>query len=202
MPTLPDKTSLKEFAPVPVGTHLARCISLIHIGHIPNTIKGAKSDIRNVIRLTWELPEELLPAKDGETGMPYVISQDYTLSMHEKASLRKLVQTWLGTKMTDEEAENFDVESLIGKACLLNVIHTVSNANGKTYGNVQSVTSLPGKMKCPEQVNASSIYTWDTMTPAEMDLIPPFITAKMKTATEYPEWCAKNGIALHSASPF
>ncbi len=194
MPTRPDKVSSKEFVSkvVPEGTHLARCYSFLHIGHVPNTFPGSEGTIVNKIRLTWELPEETTVFKPELGEQPYSISQEYTLSMNEKANLRKMVASWLGVSFTDEEASEFDAESLVGQACLLTVVHQVKN--DKTYSKIQNVTKLPSKMACPPAVNEPRIQTWDTMTVDTFNALPEFIQAKLKESTEYKEFAVANGL--------
>lgn len=182
----------KEFKLVPAGTHLARCYAFLHLGHVPNTFPGATTPTVNKIRLTWELPQEMAQFKEGGEEQPFSMSQEYTLSMNEKANLRKMVESWFGQKFTDEEAENFDTELLVGKECLLTIVHTVKG--DRTYAGVQNVTSLPKGMVCPEPINKTSIITWENMSPTDFDAIPPNLRDKMKQATEYPVWCDKNNV--------
>lgn len=182
----------KEFKLVPAGTHLARCYQFLHIGNVPNTFPGAQSAVINKIRLTWELPDEKVSFKEGEEPKPFSISQDYTLSMNEKANLRKMVQSWLGQKMTDEEATDFDVETLVGKPCLLTIVHTTKG--DKTYASVNNVTALPGKMECPAAINAPSVINWETMTVDAFNALPEFLQKKMQEAAEYRAFAEANNI--------
>jgi hypothetical protein len=47
-----------------------------------------------------------------------VISKEFTLSMHEKSTLRQFLESWRGKAFTEKEALSFDVTALIGKPCL------------------------------------------------------------------------------------
>ena len=58
--------------------------------------------------------------------------------------------------MSDAELDDFELKALLGKACMLNVVHTVKGDN--TYANVNSVAPIPKKMEVPEQVNKSVYY--------------------------------------------
>jgi hypothetical protein len=49
-----------------------------------------------------------------------------------------------GRAFTDSELMGFDLESLIGLPCLLNVVHVTRD--GTTYSNVSSVMRLPKGM--------------------------------------------------------
>jgi len=191
MPLKPDQTNTKEYKLVEEGTHLGRCYSILHIGHVPNTFPGAQSPTVNKVRITWELPELLNVFKEGDEPKPYSMSQEFTLSMHEKSNLRKVVQSWLGKKMSDEEANEFDIETLIGKTCMLGVAHMTKNE--KTFAVVNSVIKVPASMKVPEQINKSKIITWETMDEPTWALLPPFLQDKMKQSTEYKKWSNSSG---------
>jgi hypothetical protein len=62
----------------------------------------------------------------------------YTLSLHEKANLRRELETWRGKKFTAEEGEGFDLEKLLGANCQLQVIHNEKD-DGTVYANVQAI---------------------------------------------------------------
>lgn len=197
MPTYAKSGGNKEFKLVPAGTHLARCYQFIHIGNVPNTFPGIKpGTMTNKIRLSWELPEELTTFKEGEEPKPFVISQDYTLSMNEKANLRKMIQSWLGKSFTDEEAVNFDTELLVGMDCLLTINHVTKGE--KTFANIQNITKLPSKMVCPAPVNKASFVTWESMTPDIFNNLPKFIQDKMKLSDEYKTFARNSGIELEA----
>lgn len=193
MPIIPTQSSPKEHKLVPPGTHMARCYSILHIGHVPNTFPGAENPTIDKIRLTWELPEETAVFKEGEEPRPFSISAEYTLSMHEKSNLRKVVQSWLGRQFSDAEAANFDAEELVGEPCFINVVHGTSK-DGRPFAYVENVMKLPAKTAMPEQVNTSKIINWDSMDEETFEKLPTFIQEKMKTSQEYARW--KGGPAL------
>lgn len=188
----PDLQEKKDYPIISAGTHLARCYQLIHVGHIPNTHPKAVSPIVNKIRLTWEFPTELHTFSADKGEQPFVLSSDFTLSMNEKSNLRKMAESWFGKKFSDEEAAEFDAESLVGKECLVTVTHT--EKDGRTYASVQNITSLPKGMNCPEGINKTNIITWENITPDQLGKFPKFLQDTMKQAAEYGPWCAKNDI--------
>lgn len=171
----------KTFPIAPEGTHSATCIAIIDIGtHAIKTGLYAGKLSRKV-RIMWELPTEL-----DEEGKPFVIHQDYTLSMAEKGNLRAALKAWRGKDFTAEEAARFDVGALIGKPCLLGVIH---NKQGeKTYANPSSIAAFPYKMMKPHAPSCETIvYSIDQAIPPNM---PEWIAKKIQ---ESAEWRAKDG---------
>lgn len=194
MPTRPDPVETKKYKLVPEGTHVARCYGFLHLGHVPNTYPGAENPTINKIRLTWELPEEKVSFAEGEEPKPYSISAEYTLSMHEKSNLRKIVQSWLGKQFTEAEAVNFDAESLVGQACFITVAHMTKE--DKTFAYVENVTRLPARMEAPDAINAPKITNWETLTKEQFDSFPEFIQEKLKSALEYQRWNLQKKSAL------
>jgi hypothetical protein len=83
---------------------------------------------------------------DMENGKPFVVSRRFTVSLHKKAALRAAIESWRGRVLTETEIrDGFDLESLIGSACLLNVVHVARD--GTTFANVSSIMRLPRGMK-------------------------------------------------------
>lgn len=133
-----------NFEPVPAGNHLAHLYQIIHIGTRPDEYQGQPRD-SDKLRLTFELTDERKEFKEGEGEKPFSISQEYTFSMGEKANLRKTVEGLLGTALQDDEAAAFELEDLLGKPCLLNVVHAEAQ-NGKTYARIKGASPLPKGM--------------------------------------------------------
>lgn len=179
MPTIAPKP-VRTLAPE--GTHIARCVGFIHIGTVQETYMGELKD-SNKIRLTFELPEETKVWKEGEDPKPVVISQEYTLSMGEKANLRKLVNGMCGS-MSEEEAGCFDVESLVGKACLLTIVHKTSKA-GNERAEIATASPLMKGQVCPPQVNPSKILSYSNWDEELYNSQPDFLKDKIKTSKEY-----------------
>jgi len=76
-----------NFEPIEAGSYPARCYSMIHIGTIKENFQGDEKTM-NKVRITWELPTELKVFKEENGEQPHVVSKEFTLSLHEKATLR------------------------------------------------------------------------------------------------------------------
>ena len=94
--------------PIPSGSYPARCYSMIHLGTIEENILGTVKKL-NKVRITWELPTELKVFKEENGEQPHVISKEFTLSLHEKATLRNFLKNWRGKDFTEDEAKAFDI---------------------------------------------------------------------------------------------
>lgn len=122
----------------PSGTLHAVCFGVWDLGMQKAEFNG-KPVIQHKVIVGWETFERI-ESNDEWDGQRYRLYRRYTLSLNEKASLCKDLNSWRGKNFTDEERKGFDLETLIGSNCFLNVIH--KEGNGKTYANVAAVTSL------------------------------------------------------------
>jgi hypothetical protein len=126
------KKNKSEFTPAPEGLWQAVCIDVIDRG-IEKTPWGEA----HKVEVRWALED-----KDPKTEKPFMLIKRYTLSLHEKANLRRELETWRGKKFTSEELEGFDLEKLLAVNCQLQVIHNVKDG-GECYANVQAIVPAP-----------------------------------------------------------
>lgn len=173
-----------NFEPIATGNYPARCYSMIHIGTVDEVILGVTKTL-NKVRITWELPSELKVFKEENGEQPHVISKEFTLSMHEKATLRNFLKNWRGKDFSEEEAKSFDIEKLIGAPCMLNITHKKSKDGTKTYAEIGSISTMPKGFPCPEQINPSFVWTYEDFDSEKFNLLPDFLKAKMVNSVEY-----------------
>jgi len=181
MPIIAENNSQPRVL-IPAGNHIARCYEMIHIGTIIEATGLYAGKQVNKVRLSWETPEETHDF--GKGPQPFSISQELTLSMHEKASLRKMLEGWRGKAFTEDEAKQFDVSKLLGKPCMLSVIHRMSAA-GNAYVQISSVATLPKGFECPAQVNPSRLLSFDAFDQAIFAALPEFLRKKIEGSKEY-----------------
>jgi hypothetical protein len=137
------------------------------------------------VRLTWELPLELKVFNEERGEQPYTLGKEFTLSLNEKATLRKFLESWRGKAFTEDEAKSFDISVLLGKPCMLNVIHKVSQKNGKTYAEIASVSPMMKGMNCPDQISDTFIFGYDPYEQWRFDSLPDYMKEKIRSAIEY-----------------
>lgn len=183
-----------NFKRVPAGVHIGRCFSLIDLGTQHSSGQYGEK-FQHKVRISWELfgedenGEPLTVDVDGKT-MPLTISKSYTMSLHEKAGLRKDLAAWRGRDFTDEEARGFDVSKLIGAYCMVNV--TTSESNGKTYSNVAGLTPLPAALKNakPAAVHENVLFNLDE---PDLKVFDSFHEKLQEAIKRSPEWAKKYG---------
>ena len=189
----------QNFEVLEAGSYPARCYSMVHIGTVEENIMGALKRL-NKVRVTWELPTELVVFNEEKGEQPRVISKEFTLSLHEKATLRAFLKNWRGKDFTEEEAKEFDVTKLISAPCMLNITHKKSKDRKKTYLEIGSVSRLPKGMECPTQISESFIFDYDeNFDLQKLEGLPDFIKDKVKKSDEF---MAKTSLEMpnHSGS--
>lgn len=171
--------------PVPAGTHVARCYQMIEIGTVSEAFPGQDAKQVRKVRIGWELPEETKVFNPEKGEQPFVISKEFSLSMHEKANLRKSLESWRGKGFSEDEAKAFDITNLIGKPCLLNIIHKPSKDGSRVYSDIAGIMPLPKNMKCSPQVNPTVSLSYDDFDMGVYNSLPDFIKDKMKGSLEF-----------------
>ena len=132
----------EKFPTAPEGSFAAICVDEIDMGKVTSEWNGEKRD-RHMVRLVWQINEE------DDDGKLFLVKQDYTASLDEKAKLRKLLQSWRGRAFTALELAGFDLETIIGSGCMVTIVHN-RGSRGGVFANVEVVTKLPKGMVAPK----------------------------------------------------
>jgi hypothetical protein len=170
---------------IPAGNYIARCYQMIHIGTVQELIMGEVKTL-NKVRIGWELPEERRVFKPENGEQPFVISKEFTLSMHEKSNLRKTLASWRGKDFSEDEVKSFDITKLLGVPCMLNVIHKQGKRDpSKSYEEIAGVSPLPKSVKCPAQENPTLVLHYENFDNAVFDKLPDFIKDKIRGSEEF-----------------
>lgn len=146
----------KDFELAPPGVHVARCCKVIDCGtQVNETFKKRQRKAW----LFWELPNTQRQAPSAG-GDPFIVGKQYTLSHNEKSNLRGDLESWYGRRFSDEDLEKaggFDLERLIDRPALLNIVHST---DGK-YANVMAVMPLPNGTICPPMQTTPVVFGFD-----------------------------------------
>ena len=183
---------------MPPGSYVARCISVIDLGtQVSNGKFGEKA--AHKVRLSWEVFGD---DDDGQpltvNDMPMTVSKEYTVSLHEKAALRRDLAAWRGRDFTDEERRGFDIDRLLGAYALINVTHD-TGGNGKTYANVAGIAPVPKAMASAKPTGVHPLTRFDLDAPdmEVFDALPEWLQKRIQAA---PEWGHKPAAATTSGS--
>jgi hypothetical protein len=178
-------SSFPKRDPIPSGLHVARCVALYELGTIEESWQGqAKAQFK--ISVGFELPNQLMDFTDDKnvvTRKPAMISQTFTLSAHEKSTLRKFMESWRGATYNDGEFENVDLSKMLGVGCMLNIIHNVKGED--TYANINQVMPVMPGIQVPPQFNASKYLAYDSWNQQLFDSLPKFLKEKIQLTPEF-----------------
>lgn len=130
MPIILKDLSVRELREIPPkGTYNAICAEVVEdevekfIG-----VTGGTS-VRRRGRIIFELD------KCSSDGIPLIAQGCYNFSLHPDSALRKVIETWLGRLITEEESiEGFDLEKMIGKKATVRV-----SVRESSQGNIYEV---------------------------------------------------------------
>lgn len=186
-------TGGQDFKRAPAGSHLAVCNMVADVGLQPGSRMYPSPKHKLYIR--FEIPAERVEyEKDGKkVEGPLTIGTFYTASMNEKAALRKHLEGWRGRAFTDEQAADFDVETVLGKPCMLSIVENESG--GKTYSNIASISSIPKGIEPPKHENPLLFYSEDNGD--AFDKLPKWLQEKIEAQLQ-PEPKTSNG---HGPAP-
>jgi hypothetical protein len=162
-------SSRKEFQMHPEGAFAAICVDVIDLGMQESNFDG-KTKMQHKVRIAF------LTSEKQENGEPSYISQRFTASLDDRATLRSFLESWRGRKFTAEEALGFDMETLVGVGAMLEIIHEAGRKDpSKVYDNIFRIGRLP-------KVDA---FTGEPIIPVA---IPSnFVRAQDKAKTGAPE---------------
>lgn len=189
-------TGSGDFKGLPQGNYIAVCDLIADFGLQPGSAQYP--DPKYQVYIRFAVPSETIEyEKDGKKiSGPRVIGNAYTASMGKKANLRKMVQNWLGRDFASEdEAKNFDISSLLGKGCMVNVI--VKEVGEKTYSNIGSISALPKGMPPPALETLLLVYDEDHA--ANLTKLPEWMQEKIKGQLK-PEMSHATGVYAESWS--
>jgi len=141
MPILAKDSGGGDFPVTPMGAHPAVCCDVVDLG-VLKVVYGGQEKQQHKIRIVWQIDEL------DQNGKPFRAQKRYTLSLHEKAALRKDLESWRGKPFKDTDLKDgFDVEKLLSVPCFLNIIHEFKD--GKIYANVTAIMPLPKGVEGP-----------------------------------------------------
>lgn len=165
--------------PMKGGTYVAVCVYSIQLGEQLHKFSD-KSNYQHDVSIGFELIG--FTYEDNGVQKPYDLGKTYNASIHPNSALRKMVNTWNGYEMTEEDAAKFDTNDLVGRPALLNVI---LKENG--YNDIQSVAQLPEGLPIPTPVPTMPLIRFDLepFDQAAFDALPEWAQNKIKKSVEW-----------------
>jgi hypothetical protein len=129
-----NEGSTGAFAPHPEGSFIGVCVDVINLGDKLEQFQGNPPKIVPKVALVFQTIET-----NSDTGKPFELSVEKTVSFNERAGLRDFLGRWRGKTYTDAEAAlGIPLHKLEGVNAMLIVEHKTSAA-GRTYAKVSNI---------------------------------------------------------------
>lgn len=170
---------VKNFTPAPAGNHIATCTGIIVVGTIEEEYNGHKKKQKKLF-IIFELTNTKMEGKEE----PYLMYIEYTQAMGSTANLRKMLESWRGSKFTDVEAKVFNIANIVGAPCLANVVHETKD--NKVRAKVMGITQVPVGTAVPAAKTKSIMF--QPVAPFATDVfnqIPEWIRKKIEGSDEF-----------------
>jgi len=159
----------------PTGSHVARCVQIIDLGTQDDVSPTYGARIVHKARVTWELPLEKRVFDETKGEQPFFVSKKYTVSLTDKSNLTKDLQSWRGKSFTEEELKGFELKNILGKVCMVSIIHKVGKQSGKTNEEITAVSQIPKGLTVPPAISPLIYYEVEQGRDAVYDQLPQFL---------------------------
>lgn len=181
----------KEFEKHPPGTVATICTKVLDMGTHWNEKKDKNE---RKLRIDFE-STELMKTGDYE-GKPFLLINNFNFSMYQNSRLCQFIEAWLGRKFVDQkEADGFDLDALLGKTALCNVIHS---DDGK-WVNIGSIMPIPAGMTAPVPVGELLTFSCDVPDSVTLKKLSPKVQEKINASHEIMN--PSKGVDLYHAKP-
>lgn len=181
-------------APLPEDTYPAVCYALIDLGQ---QYSAKFEKYSEQVAIGWEIIGETITV-DGE-DVPRSFFNTYNMSLNEKAKLRKDLVSWRGKEFSVEELKDFNLRNILGKPCMIQIIHKKNADGSRVYANLGSVTKIPKGFPIPKGQLEPMVFDFSESDPAVVDTLPQWMQDKIKASESYTffleEWNKKPRLA-------
>lgn len=137
----PIKATAGEIAPK--GDQPAVCMHVLDMGM--QQFQGDE-DFKHKVMFFFELAERM------EDNRPFMLSKEYTLTLHPKGKLGPDFARWRGEDLSVAElTEGLDLEERIGKGVMLEVIHK-TGSGGAPSARIDRLRALSVETEVPKGI--------------------------------------------------
>ena len=175
------------------GTHMARVVGLIDLGHQPAwEWQGETMKDTYKITFTYELV-----GSDMEDGRPHWVSEDAAVSDSEGEGISsKMMLRVRAIDSKNETQDGKDLSKLLNMPCMVTVDH-----NAKGYSKVKAVSGIPMGIPVAELRNPLVSFDIDNPDLEVYENFSDFVKGKIKKALNFPGSALEKALAGEDA-PF
>ncbi len=154
---------------------------MIDMGTQTTEFAGEKKKQRK-LRLSFELPKKRFDFEG--VSKPLTIHKDLGFTMYSKGNLRAFAESLLGRAMQDKEADNLDVETLLGKGALATVLHE-KGTDGIVRAKFKGIAPLMEGIDAPAPENKVILYSVYQGATQMYHSFPSWLQEKLAMAPEF-----------------
>jgi hypothetical protein len=166
-----------SFELCPAGPQQLVCCDIIDHGMVMSPgFAGKPAVLQRKVSIRWMSSYRMADQR------PYIVQKRYTLSSHQKATLRQDLEKWRGRAFTDAEADAFDIDRLIGVNCFAQVVHKT-----KPRGTFAEVVTLMPPLPNLPKLTVDPTYVRVKDRPVEPVTKPATPTATTAAPTQQPD---------------
>lgn len=161
---------------MPEGTHPGVITGLVDLGKQKGIVRPGLT-IKDAYKLAIIVT---FPDVAMEDGSPMVVTKIETASMAPKSNLKPFIESVFGKAFpTQQAADTFQFEKLLGRAALFSVVHKQSG--DRVFANIKNALAIPAGMPSPK-VDPSTYVLFDAVAPEP---------ARSQALAKVPEWLQK-----------
>lgn len=164
----------KKFSRIEDGTYVARVVQIIDLGVQEDEYEGQKK-IGPKVFINFEFPTELM--EDNE-NKPHWLGKEFTVSLHEKAVMTKLVAAADPDGKATSKGRN--LKGLLGLPLMVTV-GTTGTGNAKIAG----VARLMKGLSVADLSKDPLFFDMDSATKEEYDVLPQWIREKILVSRDF-----------------
>jgi len=140
-----------DFQQVPVGQTKAISFKIVDVGTRMEQFQSEPEKPRRSLFMFWECPDHLM-----DDDRPMTIFKQYSHTLNENSNLFKDLKAWRGRAFTAEELDGFDLLTVLGVSCEIEVVKSKAENSTRTF--VDGVYKPDGGAKKTETVNVVQAF--------------------------------------------
>ena len=150
-----------------VGNHVGILSQIITVGTQQSSFNGEAKEAFKLL-LGFEIPDQLY-TKGQQAGQTMLVKNEWNVSTHPNAGLRKILEPWLGVFESEEHMKETleQLHRMIGATALVNISHSEQG-----FANIASLTPPIAGMAVPVPTRIPVLFTLEPINwnPSEAEL--------------------------------
>lgn len=115
------------------------CYAIVDCGQHEETNDKGEVSLKPKVMYLFELEQK------RSDGLPFIMAQTFTNSLHKKSNQRPFLENWSGVKFTDKQvSDGIPLDPFIGRNAYITPVYNTAK-NGNQYANIGTITKIREK---------------------------------------------------------